>query len=488
MRPRDDLVEECSAETPGTFVQRHGPMRRYERTVRTDDDGNLVETVQWQIVIPWFGWIFAVLADRALRRRRPSDPDDGRQPWWAPPQRLDERQTLVLGLLAAASLSATFVNTLFTQTLAFASDEFGVGEGTQGNAAAVVRLGILLALPLTVLADRVGRRRTILVAAWSAPVISSLGAFAPSFPFLVATQTIGRPLGIALDILVAVVAAEEMPRGARAYAVSVLAMASGLGAGVAVAALPLADVSEQGWRLVYLVGLVWLVVALDLVKRLPESHRFSRVEHAPIEVRRARFDRRRLAVLGAVAMLTNVFVASASLFQNRFLKEERGFSATSIAVFTFVTATPAFVGLVIGGRLADRRGRRVVAAVATPIGAIVLALAFASSGPTLWFVTFLGGLISTIAYPAMAVYRRELFPTTRRGAANGVLVALALVSGSIGLVITGTLLDAGWSYARVMLILATGSIAAGTLVALFYPETAGRELEELNAADARLLD
>ena len=74
--------------------------------------------------------------------------------------------------------------------------------------------------------------------------MTALGALAPTFPALVATQAIGRPLGLALDFLIAVVAAEEMPRNSRAYAVSVLAMASGLGAGIAVIALPLADLGD----------------------------------------------------------------------------------------------------------------------------------------------------------------------------------------------------------------------------------------------------
>ncbi len=105
---------------------------------------------------------------------------------------------------------------------------------------------------------------------------TALGALAPTFPALVATQAIGRPLGLALDFLVAVVAAEEMPRNSRAYAVSVLAMASGFGAGIAVITLPLADIGESSWRFIYVVALVWLVVAVDIARRLPETTRFTR--------------------------------------------------------------------------------------------------------------------------------------------------------------------------------------------------------------------
>jgi MFS-type transporter involved in bile tolerance (Atg22 family) len=69
---------------------------------------------------------------------------------------LTARQAHVLGLLAAASLSAAFVNTLFTQTVNFAADDFGISEGSQGIAGVIVRCGIVLALPFTVLADRLG--------------------------------------------------------------------------------------------------------------------------------------------------------------------------------------------------------------------------------------------------------------------------------------------------------------------------------------------
>ena len=141
---------------------------------------------------------------------------------------LDQTQLLVIGLLAAASMSAAFVNTLFTQTVNFAADDFGISDTGIGVAGAVVRGGILLALPAAVIADRIGRRRVIVAVAWVGPIVSLLGALAPSFVVLVATQTVARPMGIALAFLVGVVASEEMPRSSRTYAISILAMAAGL--------------------------------------------------------------------------------------------------------------------------------------------------------------------------------------------------------------------------------------------------------------------
>ena len=294
-----------------------------------------------------------------------------------------------------------------------------------------------------------------------------------------ASQTLGRPLGLALDFMIAVVATEEMPRNSRAYAVSVLAMASGLGAGVAVVALPLADLSESSWRLVYLVALVWIVVAVDIVRRLPETHRFERphVVAPPL-------DRRRFAVLAAIALLGNLFIAPASLFQNGYLEDERGFSATMIAVFTIVTATPAFIGLVIGGRVADMRGRRRIIALTLPAGAAFGVLSYSIGGPPMWFAVVLAATISGIAFPALAVYRTELFPTGNRSRASGLLTAAALAGGIVGLLVMGHLLDDGHSHGAVIGGLATAELAVVFVVLVWLPETAHKELEELNPLDA----
>ena len=64
----------------------------------------------------------------ARRRRTPPTHHAAPTPWWAPPDRLDPRALTVLGLLAAASMSSAFVNTLFTQTVNFAADDFGVSD------------------------------------------------------------------------------------------------------------------------------------------------------------------------------------------------------------------------------------------------------------------------------------------------------------------------------------------------------------------------
>ena len=405
-----------------------------------------------------------------------------RLPRWAlPSDTLTTRQRHIVLLMALASMSAAFVNTLFTQTVAYAADEFGVATSGQGIGAAVVRWGIVICLPLVVLADRRGRRPMVLLVAWVAPVVCALGAVAPSFPVLVATQTLGRPLGLTLDILIAVIAIEEMPKNSRAFATGVLAMCSGFGAGIAVTALPLADLGARSWRLVYLLALLWLGVAIALTKWLPESQRFEKQVSAfsARHLRSLPALQRNLGRICTVVFLTNLYIATASIFQNRYLKDVRGYSALLVALFTVATSTPAGLGLLLGGRIADERGRRILGATMVPVGAVLLALSFATSGVTMWIIAIAGGIAFGISYPAMAVYRGELFPTHVRSLAGGIIMTSALIGGSIGLVGGGYVLDTGISYGTVMLWLALGPIIASLIVWFRYPETAHKELEDI---------
>jgi MFS family permease len=476
LTPRDDVLTE-EAVGDGAFAQAHGPFRRYRRVVEVDAQ-EVRETITFAVRIPWFGWLFTRPLRHALRHRRAAGTPS---PWWAPPDQLSERQARTLALLAMAAMSATFANTLFTQTANFAADAFGVDDHGQGIGGAIVRLGVLIALPFAVLADRLGRRRTIVLTAWLAPLLCAVGAFAPSFWTLVASQTVARPMGIALSLLAGVAAAEDMPRSSRAYAVSVLALSAGLGAGVAVAALRLADVGDDGWRLIYLLSLVWLPVAISLMRQLLETRRFETVHRIAQPM-----NRRRLALVAAVALSSNLFVAPASFFQNRYLDDVRGYSGGGIALFALLTGTPASMGLIFGGRLADMFGRRMLIIVCTPVSTTLLVLGFVAEGPWMWASVLGGGLLAAVAYPAYQVYRSELFPTGNRGRANGWISTTALLAGSVGILVVGWARDQGYSFGHIMAVMAVGQLVAAYLAFRHYPETAHLELEQLNPEDPRI--
>ena len=385
----------------------------------------------------------------------------------------------VLWLLALASIPFAFVNTLFTQTVSFAADDFGRTDSAIGVGAAITRWGVIIVPPIALFADRIGRRTMLVAAAWAAPLSAASGALAPNFEWLVVSQSLARPLALVINVLILVILTEEMSRETRARSVGLVAIASSVGAGVAVAALPLADTSDAGWRWLYLLSLIWLPVAFVLQRQLRETQRFTRVHTFTDSMPVARVSRSRLFTQIAAAFLISVFIASASVYFVNYLRDERNYNALMVSIFTIVTAMPAGLGLIIGGRIADRRGRRQVGAFSLAIGTLLVVVAFATAGPAMWISQLVGGFFLGISFPALGVYRGEMFPTAHRSAGAATVTACGLIGGSLGLIAAGQLLARGWSYGEVMATLALAPILVMVLVLTKFPETVHRELEDI---------
>jgi predicted MFS family arabinose efflux permease len=243
-------------------------------------------------------------------------------------------------------------------------------------------------------------------------------------------------------------------------------------------ALPLADIGSSGWRFVYAAGIVYLALAFSLRRAVPESRRYELPHNE-----RAPMPGRRLALLGISAFLYNILIAPTTFYENRYLKDVRGYSASLIALYTIVTGTPGAIGVLVGGRVADVKGRRLVGAVALVAIAIGNIFVFSFAGRELWTAKLLTTIIGGAAVPALGVYAAELFPTVRRGGANGWISALAIVGSISGLLAAGFLLDQGVTYGTVMAMLAVGPLIYAGLVVFAYPETARRSLDDINPED-----
>jgi MFS family permease len=193
---------------------------------------------------------------------------------------------------------------------------------------------------------------------------------------------------------------------------------------------------------------------------------------------------RRFWLLASTVFLLAVFATPASQLGNDFLKDVQGFSGARITIFTLLTATPAAIGIVIGGRMADVRGRRAVGAFGVVVGTVFAVIGFSSTGAPLWFWTLVQNITAAAVIPALGVYRPELFPTSLRGRAAGAIEFFALGGAVSGLLLVGGLVDAGWSYGSAFALIAPAPLLVGVLVLVAYPETAHRSLEELNPEDA----
>ena len=478
LQPRDGLVLERRASETGAFEAAHGPFERYRREVRTEalPDGRyrVHQTVEYRVVVPFFGWLFAPALRRHVGR-----PVVGPAPWWSPPQRIDALAARALGTLCAIAVVTGYLGTILSQTITFVADDFDAGKGAQGVALAFVRADVIITVVVVAAADRKGRRSAALMAGAVGCGLTALGALAPSLPLLTASQVVARGFVTTTAVLLGIISAEEMPAGSRAYAVSLLAMAGALGAGVCVALLPLADVGSSGWRLVFAFALAGLPLLSRAGRLLPESRRF-RAPHTTVPMAG---HGRRFWLLAASGLLFNLFLAPASQFANEYLRTERGFSGGRIALFTILTNTPGAIGIVVGGRLAER-GRRLVGAVGIVGGVAATVLMYQSQGWPLWSFSVVGAVIGAATVPALGVYGPELFPTSLRGRANGIVTVLARAGSVVGLLAAGFLSDAWGELGPVMALLSIGPALLAILVVTAYPETAHRELEELNPEDA----
>ncbi len=476
--PRVDCLVLERQVAPGRFEAAEGPFRSYVRTVTHRDDGSVQEAVDFRLAKAVWPFPFVGLYRSGLRRRLAP----GQVPWWAPADRFDATSATVLGLLGVLVLLTGYLGTLLTQTITFAADEFGSSNSAQGATLAAVRVGVLGSLVIAALADRTGRRKALLGSVAAACVFAALGALSPSLTVLGVSQTVSRGLTTAAAVLIAIVAAEEMRASSRAYAISLLAMAGALGVGMCLWVLPLADIGGEGsasWRLLYVFPLAFLLVLRWVARNLPESRRFVR-PHAKATMAG---HGRRFWLLAVSGLLLGLFTAPAAQFMNEFLRDERGFSAAAITMFTILTNTPGGVGIIVGGRLADLRGRRGVAAFGITSGVLLTVAMFFSEGWAMWGLSVAAAVLGAMTVPALGVYGPELFPTSLRGRANGTITIAAVVGSATGLLLAGWLADRWGTLGPGLALLAIGPLLMAVLVVVAYPETAHQELEDLNPED-----
>ena len=508
-----------------------GPFLHYRRTVhvleRREQDCLVRQHISYRLSVPVWSWFITPLTNWELRRPR----RDGRQPFWAPAERLDPRSGQVLGLLCLLSVVAGYLGTLLSQTITFAFDEFDAGLATQGNTLTAVRVGVLMALGLVALADRRGRRPVLLFSAVAGCLAAAAGAASVGVWTYGASQTVSRGLSTTMLVLLLVLAAEEVPAGARAYAVSVLTMSAGLGSGMVVWLLPMADLGPRAWRILFLAPLLALPLVLFCARRLPESRRFAPrptggsrsassgtagpdtatpdtatpdtatpdtatpdaadtdptssnpVNPDPAEAERRRRRRRRLTLLGLGAMMFSLFAAPASQFLNEFLRTERAFSAGDISVFQLSINTPAAIGVLIGGRFSDVRGRRRIGALGLAGGAVFTVLRYLEGGWPMWMWGVLAGIFGAASVPVMGAFGAELFGTSNRAGSNGQITVIGVIGSMIGLQIVGRFTDAGGEFGHVFAMIAAAPVVVALLILFVFPETARRKLEDLNPED-----
>ena len=450
--------------------------------------------------VPYFSWFMGPIlrwsnrralawAGRALRAAEAGEPlpPPPTRPSLAPPAVFSAPQATLLATVCALTAAVSYGGSLLSQNAGYVADSFGASDRTLNTALAVSRAGVLIALVAAAMADRKGRRVLMLVSFAGVCLANAVAALAPNLATFTAGQTLMRGFANAALIVAAIAAVEEAPDRARAYSLAILGLAGGFGYAFGVVLLPVADLGEEAWRVSFGLSAATVLLLPSFARRLAETRRY-----AGLAARHARTGRvaeifdpsygGRFGVLVVTSFLFAIFAAPSSQLTNRYLADTRGFSGFDITLFRAITqGLPGVLGIVIGGRLAESRGRRPVAAIALFAGTAAQMVFFLYGSVLLWLSSTAAIILGGIAAPALGAFNGEMFPTEIRGTANAFLVVAGVTGSAVGLMLSGNLSDP-LGQGEAIALMGIASLAASLLV-LRLPETANRTLDEVSPSE-----
>jgi predicted MFS family arabinose efflux permease len=452
--------------------------------------------------VPYFDWLVGTLLRQGERRAlryhaarlaaevegRPPPKRRRRSPL-LPPVPFDPRAIALLATVAAIAALANFGGALFGQTADSVTDTFGASTKGLGVALAVSRGGVLVSLVASALADRQGRRRLLLICFAGVCVTNAISAVAPGFIVFTSAQVLTRAFANASFVVAGIAAVEEAPEGARAYALSMLALAYGAGFAIAVVLLPISDIGEQSWRIALAISALSIVLLPRLARSLRETGRYTDLARRTARRGRVRevFDRAygyRFLLLALAAFLTNFFSAPSAQLTNRFLTDEQGFSNTLIAVFRTVTnGLPGLLGILIAGKLAETRGRRPVAIVGLAVATVFQMIFFLGSGAVLWLASTFAIIAASGAAIVLAAFDTELFPTEVRGTSNALLLVCAVTGSAAGLLLATNIDDPLGGLGPAIAVCGIAPLLAAAFVMPWLPEPADRKLDDISPSE-----
>lgn len=361
------------------------------------------------------------------------------------------------------------------------ADQAGLSGTAIGVGLAVIRLTSLLALPLAAAADRVGRRVALRWCAAIGLTLTALAALSPTYAVFVVVFALGRPFMSATDTVAGVAASEQTATRDRARALSLVAAAYGVGAGL-VAILRGVAGDALGFRAVLALALLPLVAVLWLGRHVAETDRFRVAARAgdrvvPVLGAVAAPFRGRLAVLVTILFAISLVTGPANSFLFVYAENVLDLSSTATAAMVAGAGVAGLTGLLLGRAGADHLGRRPTVAMAVVIVPLAGALTYSGSVPAAVAGYLVAVMTGAAFLPAMGALQAELFPTSVRAAVAGWLLAASVVGAFTGLLLFGLVADAGDRFAVGAVIVFLPTTVAALLVAL-VPETRGRELED----------
>lgn len=389
-------------------------------------------------------------------------------------------------LLGVATFFEGYEYIALTQLLPSIRAQFRLSESDAGFLVGAIGFSALFAFVLIRRADIVGRKPVLNITIAGYTICSVLSALSQDVYQFGVAQLFARAFLLGEYALSMVYVAEEFPADRRGFAVGILQGLNSLGAIVCAGVVPVLLKTPWGFRSVYVVGAVPLVLLIWLRREVRETERFTAVQNEAratdlFAVFRTAY-RGRVFLLAAIWGLTYVCTYLSITYWKEFAVHERGFDDAKVS-YALMLAAVGSLPLVFGsGKLLDVIGRR--------RGAVVIFLAVTGStviaynAHDFWLLTvgLTGAIFANSAIlPVLNAFTLELFPTALRadgfGWANNVLGKLSYVAGP--LVIGYAAEHVG--YGPSLTVASIFPMFALGLILACLPETSGRELEDTSA-------
>ena len=385
------------------------------------------------------------------------------------------------GVLVPLSLVGFFLN-YDTGLLSLAAPAIAEGLDVSvarfGIGVAIIRVAALGSMPILRLADRVGRRKMLLVSVFAFTLGTGATAAAWGLAAFVVFQMVARLFLATEESLAGIVISEEVRPDRRGAGLTLLGIIAMVGFGLVAIMLLVVPLTPLGWRVLYVAALPPLLLVAWLRRNLNETAAFT-VAQSEQRVQTSFWPRIDLAhrpllwritiVLGVHGLLsTPMFFYAAELAQD-------GYGWEGLFTVIVIAAGPAtLLGYVAGGRLSDRVGRRPVVVGSALVVVLGVVLVFTEErwlfAPGFFLLTGAdAGLVAV--RPA---YLSELFPTEVRATLLSFVFAVVVAAGSVGLVIVGVL--DGVVSTRSSIYLLTAGMVVSLLAVRGLPETAGADV------------
>lgn len=391
--------------------------------------------------------------------------------------------------LGVATFFEGFDFLALTQLLPELREEWGLTRQQGANMIGVVNAGTIAAWLLIRQADRLGRRRVLAITILGytlSTLLSGLAWSAASFAFF---QFIARIFLISEWAVAMVYAAEEFPEERRGMVLGVLQGFSALGGILCVGLVPVLGALPWGWRSIYFVGVLPLLLLAFTRRNLRETKRFEEAQEQggmpgsnPFEIL-ATPQRRRVLQLGAIWFLTYICSNTAVAFWKERMVTDLGWTAGDVARSLGFAALVSMPAVFYAGKLLDRVGRRpgaVIIYASTALGvlgAYSLEVAPGQHWPITLSLTLAVFGVSAVLV-VLNAFTTELMPTAHRGSALAVSNNLL---GRVGYVLAP--FGIGWlaqqsNWGRAVQPTVVFLVLALLLILWLLPETKGMSLDE----------